>query len=134
MPNEAKRSQRELKAHSYNKYLSRETLFHRRLLNVRQPFSNVTDSYVCPKPKAHIHRFFKLTRLIPTPGNIYGQRTLFWTPNHKLSYNRQPHFTGHWVFAHCCFYCALIVNIVSRSINERFQRVNMSLLERFTVI
>ena len=80
------------------------------------------------RKKAHVFSL-KLTRFIRTPVQ-YGQRTLFWVPRHKLSY--QPRFTDtgylHTAYFHCHNY-VIIVDIVPCSNNDRFLRVNKILLQ-----
>ena len=79
------------------------------------------DSFVCPQPKPHIFSF-KLTLLIWTTDT-------FLCPESQTLIYRQPHFTDTGYLRTAIFICALIVNIVSCSSNERFLRVSTILLE-----
>ena len=98
-----------------------------------------TDARLIPTPalygqflsrkKAHVFSL-KLTRFVRTPVQ-YGQRTLFWVPRHKLSY--QPRFTDTDGYLHTAYFhrhnYVIIVDIVPCSNNDRFLRVNKILLQ-----
>ena len=97
LPNEAKRSQRELRAQSYNKDFSRE-MFPRRLLKgsllARKPECN-GQFRLSPTQSSHL--FFWINPLNMDNGHFSVPRIT----NFHIS---STPLYGHWVFVHCYLY------------------------------